>query len=737
MPVINHPAAEAERTHLNDTQRIIAAERAVAVQEQKNAEGELSYARMMDPDALPLREMLYASAIQTVRNMDLAAMKPYFTRVDFHEQGADLQKYYIGKYGLLNSDTLSVEVVDWRAPVANLYYSGQIGPVNYVAPDGTVEGELVLKRQFGIEDGELQTIFDTDLVSQDKYLQSVLSATTGDRLREIVTTIQAEQNFVIRYPLNRSLIVQGVAGSGKTTIALHRIAYLLYTYQDRLKAHNMMILAPNPLFLNFIAGVLPDLGVESVQQTTFSRLLSERFDDRLPACAPRMKTQTLIKAPPEVFSGIERRAQARGSLEMEAWIDRWFARFEKSFSPKAGFSFGPVRLFTHEQIEQFLLVDEKPFPMARRLSEFKKQLKVRTKAAERTIIRFFTDEFDRRAARLNQTIPNMKERQQRLDTLRESFEKQVADVKAQVRPYINDAMKAFPPLDMLSLYQDFWRFVQDAPDSGEDMRLAAEVSLAGGKKGIESEDMAALALIALKVLEIPKLDIRHIVIDEAQDFSPLEFMLLKRMFPFASMTVVGDLMQGVSAWRGLKAWEVLSDGVFGGAAAMHYLVTSYRNTIEIMNTAIRVAVRRPTPNQQVAKPVLRHGDEPEFICVQNEKARMAGIEALARKLRTENMTSVAIIAKSPGDLPKIQKALPADLSARILNVDAESFEAGLLIASADAVKGLEFDAVIMADVSGDSYKDNDLDARLLYVCLTRALHKLTCFYLGEMSPLLQ
>ena len=155
--------------------------------------------------------------------------------------------------------------------MANLYYAGQIGEISYEAPDGRVEGELLLKRQFGIEDGVLRTIFDTDLASQDEYLQSVLGAMSGDKLKDIVTTIQAEQNFVIRYPLSRTLIVQGVAGSGKTTIALHRIAYLLYAYKDQVRPEHMLILAPNPLFLNFIAGVLPDLGVEQVKQSTFER----------------------------------------------------------------------------------------------------------------------------------------------------------------------------------------------------------------------------------------------------------------------------------------------------------------------------------------------------------------------------------------------------------------------------------------------------------------------------------
>lgn len=225
MAELNHPAAARERAHLAETLRLIAAQREIAARDTEAAQKALDAARRSDPDALPVREMMYAHAMQTTRGLELSARKPYFTRIDFTENGGEANTYYIGKYGVLHPETMETVVVDWRAPAANLYYSGQIGPMKYEAPDGTVEGELTLKRQFGIEDGELQSIFDADLVTQEAYLQAALSAMSGDRLREIVTTIQAEQNYVISCPLNRTLVVQGAAGSGKTTIALHRIAY--------------------------------------------------------------------------------------------------------------------------------------------------------------------------------------------------------------------------------------------------------------------------------------------------------------------------------------------------------------------------------------------------------------------------------------------------------------------------------------------------------------------------------
>ena len=227
------------------------------------------------------------------------------------------------------------------------------------------------------------------------------------------------------------------------------------------------------------------------------------------------------------------------------------------------------------------------------------------------------------------------------------------------------------------------------------------------------------------------------MVDEAQDFNPLEFALLKKLAPGASMTVVGDLMQGVNGWRGLTGWEALGEGVFGGEAVTHFLVTSYRNTVEIMQTALRVARKRPTPGQQEARPVLRHGDAPQFLPFQTPKEQAALIASLIGAWRAQGLTSIAVISKSPKALAALQKQLPPELGAKLLDVNCETYEAGALLAPASAVKGLEFDGVILADAGEAAFGDADLDARLIYVCLTRALHQLAVLYCGPLTPLLR
>jgi len=735
MADIQHPAAGEELAHLDETKQTITLLQDLGQKELMSSTAKLNEARRFDPDNLPLREMMYARAVQHVRNMELAMLRPYFTRINFTEESGEKNVYYIGKYGLMTPDYRDVVVVDWRSPVANLYYSGQVGPMHYIAPDGEVRGELTLKRQLGIENGQLQTIFDTDVVSQDVYLQSVLGATTGERLKEIVTSIQAEQNFVIRHPMNVSLVVQGVAGSGKTTIALHRIAYLLYAFQEKLEPDHMLILAPNPLFLNFIAGVLPDLGVERVKQTTFLRFVGEWMGKLLPKVQESDPLESILNLPVEERERISTIAHVKGSLRMAEELNRWMDGFEQRFPRIGSLKFGPVTVFTEEELAKHILVDQRPFPLSRRLTEFKKALTSRTKDAAQKIIDWLEQETDRRTEKIRNTLPPTEERRLKLVSLYHSRDQRIEEAKAKIKPFIKETMERFEELSPIRLYREFWQNMLTSED--EAMRIAAEESvekLSG--KTISMEDVAPLTLIAMRTHELPRLDIRHVVVDEAQDFSALEFHLIRKMTRNAPMTLVGDLMQGVRSYRGLTDWGEVTDGLFGGKAVMHHLVTSYRNTMEIMNTALRVADKRPVPGQQAAKPVLRHGPEPEFMQFASAKDQAEKIAQIIRKWKEEGMSTIAVIDRTDAQLKALMKKLPEELGARMLDVNGEEYAGGVTLAKAADVKGFEFDGVILADASEERFPDRELDARLLYVCLTRPLHRLACLYGKEISPLL-
>ncbi len=732
----DHPEAQLENDMLARTLELIGREHAFALMEREKSLESLEAARAGDPEQVPVREMLYAASGETLRYLELARRSPYFTRVDFLPAGGKSETHYIGRTGVLNTKTLKSAVIDWRAPIANLYYSGQIGSVSYEAPDGRVEGELKLKRQLSIKEGELESIFDTDLASRDEYLQSVLGAMTEGRLKEIVTTIQAEQNYVIRYPLNRSLIVQGVAGSGKTTIALHRIAYLLYAFRKQLSPAQVLILAPNPLFLGFIQGVLPDLGVERVKQSTFLRLIGEWLGKKLPPVAGEDRTERICEMSAGAYERLKRIHQAKGSLGMDAALQRWLDEYETDFALNS-IDFGPIRLYTKEDLSRFLLVDEKPFPMERRLLEFKKQLTARAKAAVRQMTAWMETEFDKRLGQLIAGERDPDVLAARRAALVASREKRVQEAKEEVAPFVKRTLAAMPTLEPAACYELFlkWLLVHEQGA----LREAAEYTLERieGKAGLEPEDTAPIAAIAQRLNVLERLSFKHIVVDEAQDFSLMEFKLLKRISPMASMTVVGDLMQGVQGYRGLGNWRELSDGVFEGRAALHHLLTSYRSTVEIMDVALKVASRHPAPGQKGARPVLRHGKEPEFGLFTTESEQVARVCTIVSQWKSEGMASIAVVGRGASGIKRLKSFMPEALGAKLLDVESGTFEPGVLLATASAVKGFEFDAVLVLDAGEDQFPDDAQGARLLYVALTRALHRLAVLYHDARSPLFE
>lgn len=728
MAEIQHPDAAHEQQHLEHTLTVIEQETALARAALSDDLAKLTEARRFDPDGVPVREMMYARDEFMLNNLRLAADKPYFTRVDFlPRRHKYIDTYYIGKYGVTRRESLDIEVVDWRSPVANLYYSGQIGPMSYTAPDGEIRGELKLKRQFGIEHGELKTIFDTDVVSQDAYLQSVLGAVGSDRLREVVTTIQAEQNFVIRHKPDRALVVQGVAGSGKTTIALHRIAYLLYAYQDKMRPEQMMIIAPNPLFLDYISGVLPDLGVDRVMQTTFAQLISSLLGKRLPRVNGTDRLGLMLSMSDDERERLTRILRSKGSLEAMAALEAFMDDYEREFALHEDIKYGPVTVMTRDDIYKFMMTDARLHPLERRLKEFAKLLKHLTKAAADDVEKWLNDTCDKKVERIC-LAPDSPARREKLRNLFDQRDEQIKRAHSGVNDFVKQTVASFKKPDAVEALRMFWQ-----RRGGE----AAEYSLARiTPKLIESEDVAALCLIAMRMFELKRPDIRHMVIDEAQDFSPMEFKLMRTLAGNDSFTIVGDLMQGVHAYRGITDWREVTEGIFGGNVTRHDLVTSYRNTVEIMNTAICVARAQPVPGQTEARPVLRHGNRPVFKQFSKPAQQADIIEQLVRGYRDAGYSTIAIIGRTQAELKRIQKALPAELNAHMLDPESATYSGGVTIAPATGIKGLEFDCVIMADAGEKLWPNAPLDGRLLYVSLTRPLHELAVLYSGEITPML-
>jgi len=661
-----------------------------------------------------LHAVLLARAQRMAHTIELAIKQPYFTRVDFVPEGKSAtDTYYIGKYGFMDSETMESIVVDWRSPIANLYYSGQIGPTHYETPDGRIDGDLTKKRQFYIDDGKLISYYDADVISQDKLLNQVLSSVSQGKLKEVVTTIQAEQNRVIRHPLNKNLIVQGVAGSGKTTIALHRIAYLLYAYQDTLLPKTLMIIAPNPLFLDYISGVLPDLGVSDVHQTTFDDLCAQLLGKHMIKLSNRDRLSDALKDP-SWAAEIRAVSKRKGSFRYLDEIDDFLDEVEQTLKVDEDIRFGPVTIYTKNELNDMLLKDLRHMPMNLRMDAVVKNSKARVKNACARVIELLEEDCMKRADIIRGSMPDSPERRERLKRLYASRDNRVEEAKAYVSKFGKEFKSRWNQLDIKELYAQFL---------GEEKI-----------KTIESEDLPALVWMCRRVWGISnKITLKHIIIDEAQDFTPAQMRLLNVLFNNPTYTLVGDMGQNIHFYRGVTGWNQAGNAINGADECT--LVTSYRSTIEVMTLANKIASRWPYDGQVDAVPVLRHGDEPEFINCAGEKERIRAInERVALYTKEKKYNSVCIIENNAKNAAKTAKAIDG---ARLLNPLSKDYSSGVCVAAIDQVKGLEFDAVILAEASEQSYPDRAEYARLLYVASTRPLHALTVVSLDKPSALFE
>lgn len=727
----NHPDSPAEAAHLAQTCQIIQREIDKLEAELGIGAEEDRIAAIPDDGSMQaqVRLNILIMKLDTLHNLARSRQQAYFARLNFTPAGGTPQTYYLGRWGVYDSSSLDVTVVDWRSPVANLYYSGQVGPMDYEAPDGRVQGELTLKRMLTVEEDRLISLFDSGVVSQDAYLQEVLGTVSSDRLKEIVTTIQAEQNQVIRHPLRQNLIVQGVAGSGKTTIALHRIAWLLYAFRDSLRPEQMMILAPNPLFLSYISQVLPDLGVERVIQTTFAGLCQQWMGKRTPKVQVVSRLEERLSASTADRLAVGQVLQRKGSLDMKASVESFLEGYQVEILPPEGLRFGGNVLYTAQEVQDIFLKQLKHFPLAQRIDELKKYIKKRLAKTTETMKAAMEKMAQDRLTQLLFALPDGPERRARAKKLLESRDARMAEIDQKAKAYLKEFPALFPDLSLLSVYRTYLMRCESQAVQDATLPLL-------DKKRIQQEDLAAVCSICQTVYGLPQKPLRHIVMDECQDFSPYQLALLHQHYPAATFTLVGDLMQGVHEDEGIRDYQQWIGPVFSGEATLLRLVTSYRNTTEIMQLASRVAARHPVPGQQTAQPVLRHGEEPLISVFATDKERYTALRQQAQSWLDEGYRTIALIEKSRSGAERLYKLLKDDLPVHLLREEDTDYQGGLLILSASMVKGLEFDCVALCNASEAQFADDPFLCRVLYVALTRPLHRLRVLATGTLTPLL-
>jgi DNA helicase II / ATP-dependent DNA helicase PcrA len=687
---------------------------------------------------------------QKMKNLGKSLSKPYFARVDFTEKKSSLlQNFYIGKISLLNEDNEPV-IIDWRAPVANLYYEGRIGEASYDCYDGTVMGEIKLKRQYTIEKAELKEMYDIDITTNDDFLQASLGSSKDNRLKDIVSTIQAEQNKVIRANMWKPLVVQGAAGGGKTTIALHRIAYLLYNHEASLSPKNFMIIAPNRFFLSYISEVLPDLGVENVLQTTFEDLAMSVIGSKYKIKPTHEKLAAFIeKANYSCDEGVrllKKISRFKSSLHFMNILRRYLHEIEYNFLPKEDFKINNTTLLSYNELQRLFVEEYSYLPLMMRVNELKKNLRNTLKQNKGAILEAVEYEYDKKIEDVRRAMKDCPERRKNIIDLAEERDNLLEKIKKESKTltkYYIDKLRVKSPLEYYKDFlsgkesrREYFHKYIDETFTEEVIKYCNNIL----EKGVlEVEDLAPLMLIRCYVHGLEdKLSLRHILIDEAQDFSLFQIYVLKYMMKSSSFTILGDLSQGIHSYRGMQNWSDLKKYIFKEEELSFLtLEQSYRTTVEIMNAANKVIKNLPQLDLPLAKPVIRHGEE---VAVKELHSLREIEDAIKEKIETsmdEGYRSVAIICKTLEESKSLKKSLDKlKVETELITGSEKEYSGGTVIIPSYLVKGLEFDVVIVANASKECYRKEELDIKLLYIAMTRPLHKLYIYSLGEKSELL-
>lgn len=667
-----------------------------------------------------------------LKRLESVIDKPYFSRIDFTSNSTKTEEIlYIGKVSLFDRVSQQPIIVDWRSPIANVYYDGRLGEVSYEAYGETQTGYLSLKRQYEIIDGLLKEIRDIDLTTHDELLQKSLSGKADNRLTEIVATIQNEQNEVIRASLNHPIIVQGAAGSGKTTIALHRISYFLYSLGFQFPPEKLMILAPNRLFIDYISAVLPELGVNKINQTTFIDFMRSSLGQKIKLFSPNSKLMKLIEGNGKTKS-IQWLSSYKGSLEFKELIDHYLKDLEIKLAPEADFIVEKSILLKGKKLSRLFLKEYTYLPIYKRLGKIKTLLEADLKKKKSIILSKLNTKYEETLDRaLYSRRLDPEKRKQRVVDLMEMKKERSAKVEKESKTAVKKYMESFIMKDIFTLYKE----LMTSPEMMKKYSTTLSDQECGvlskycqrifDKNAFELEDLAPLFYMKAKLEGIDeKYKMRSIFIDEAQDYSYFQFAALKEGCGTDLFTIVGDLAQGIHSYRGLNSWATVLENIFPNAN-YKTLQKSYRTTVEIMNLAndILMLIDQDLPK---VEPVIRHGQKPHYKTidpVNHEQVRLQ-LEQDIASLKAEELNSIALIGRTDRECQRIQQILEGShLPIQYLEEKDDIKKGHVVLLPSYLSKGLEFDAVLLVCLE-EPYKQVDLDIKLLYVSMTRPMHRL-------------
>lgn len=678
----------------------------------------------------PLASNTFAieSSAKKIQLLERLLQSAYFARIDFCSASKEqYEKVYIGRGTLFNDQEKRITIYDWRSPIASLFYRFETGNAYYDAPGGRIAGDIGLKRQYEIKNGVFEYFFDADVQIADEFLRKMLSGNTSSKMKTIVETIQKDQDIAIRDMAHDLLMVQGIAGSGKTSIALHRVAYLKYQgLSSQLKSSDIIILSPNTLFEQYISNVLPELGEDEVKSVVFDDLVTGSLPDKTAFQSRYNQTEMLISCAVPAAKALQKQSMA---FKMSRAFGRILNRYADSL-PTSHIVFPDIKydgktVFTGQYLKERLLRMNGNMSLAVKLSHLRQHI--------------FDEIHEMRKDRMPKLL-----RQAREDPEHPfDWEEYARELSIEESTRLAQKVDEFIKLDNIALYKKLINTDGlllslseeiELPDNIDEILSYSQERLAAST--LQNEDALAVTYLQLLIganngANDNYRHIRQVVIDEAQDYYSLHFEILKRLFPNARYTILGDINQTIEKQENMSLYERITEIMQPNSSCLMVMNKSFRCTKEILSFSMQFL-----DDGTLFESFNRSGDIPQVIEAIDMDLLDEKIIEEAVYSKSQGYGSIGIICKDAQGAEALYNRLKDKLGLHLVRSGENLNTAGVFIIPITMSKGLEFDSVLIYGVDKNQYHSVD-DKKLLYIASTRALHRLNLFYTGEKSSFIQ
>ena len=666
---------------------------------------------------------------------------PYFGRIDFLEENEiEVDQIYLGIGSFYDTGTESFLVYDWRAPISSLYYDYSLGRAKYRAPADTISGELLLKRQYLIRDGKIQSMFDTGVTIGDELLQEVLGRNASDQMKSIVSTIQKEQNQIIRNNQSSLLLVQGTAGSGKTSAALQRIAYLMYHYRETIKPEQILLFSPNPMFNSYISNVLPELGEENVQQTTFQDYVEHMVGKDFVVEDSFAQLEYILTSNQNItyktrLDGVI----YKSSVSFMSLIEKFIIGLGRDGLMFHEIEFRGRILISSASIYDYFYSLNQSIPLPNRMQLTTEWILQKLKGLEKTErkkdwveqkIQYFGEaEYNRF---LEEQTKDNRISEDMFDDFGHEHDLLTKYIVKKRFDSLRKKVRSLIYVNFIEIFKQLFKWEpqgESVPSNWKDICKQTINRLEDNQLAYED---ATPYLYLKELLEGFKRNylVKFVFIDEAQDYSPFQVAFIKHLFPKAKWTILGDINQTIFSHAGNTGLEVISSLFPNEKTEIIRLYRSYRSTRQIVEFT-----KCMLTDCNLIEPFNRAGNKPLCIKACNEKEHLKSVIQRVNKLQKDGHKTIAIICKTARESEKVAKLIGDTLDFHLINKESTVYEQGVLIIPTYLAKGIEFDAVIIFNGSNQVYH-KESERKLFYTACTRAMHELSIHTLGDITHFL-